>query len=666
LKYRAEIDGLRAFAVVPVILFHAGFEMFSGGFVGVDVFFVISGYLITTILIDDIENNRFSIIKFYERRARRILPALFFVILACIPFAWMWMLPSQMKDFSRSLIAVSLFASNILFWKESGYFAAASEEKPLLHTWSLAVEEQYYLLFPIFLFFAWRYGKDRVFWMIVICAFISLLLSEWGWRSNPNANFYLPPTRLWELLAGSITAFVVQKHGLQSNNALALLGLAAVVFAIFAYDETTPFPSVYALVPVIGVVLLVLFGEKDTLAAKILSTKLFVGIGLISYSAYLWHQPLFAFARIRSAGDVSAKLMIGLSILSLVLAVGSWRYIEKPFRSAVNPFISRKLIFIGSLVGFLSFVGFGGLGYFLNGFGEQRYDKQYLAIRDISFLRSQRHERLGASGVRPEWLLLGDSHADALQDQFSALLSKYNASALVGTVAGCPPSINLWRHDLDYKLKCHKHYLEILDNVKDLQINNVLISARYALYMNSTRYDNGEGGVEISATDKVIYDHLDYKDVIRSDDLRHSAIERELVAFVGALTRLSVNIFIIRSIPEIGWNVPQQMERDNGLVSTSRSSYNSRVASLSGFYSKVSGLPNVTLLHSEEVLCDDVRCNAVSAGFPLYYDTNHLSVYGARFLLDSFERDLFENRTEQSAEARRGKLTTRGKGVTLK
>ena len=152
MKYRAEIDGLRALAVVPVILFHAGFELFGGGFIGVDVFFVISGYLITTIIIEDMENDRFSFLYFYERRVRRILPALFFVILVCVPFAWMWLMPGQMKDFSQSIVAVTLFVSNLLFWKESGYFDSAAEEKPLLHTWSLAVEEQYYVLFPIFLF----------------------------------------------------------------------------------------------------------------------------------------------------------------------------------------------------------------------------------------------------------------------------------------------------------------------------------------------------------------------------------------------------------------------------------------------------------------------------------------------------------------------------------
>ena len=268
MKYRPEIDGLRALAVVPVILFHAGFSLFSGGFVGVDVFFVISGYLITAILIDDIENKQFSIINFYERRARRILPALFLVMLVCMPFAWMWMLPTQMKDFSQSLVAVSLFASNILFWLESGYFEPYSDEKPLLHTWSIAVEEQFYILFPIFLILAWRFGKNRVFWMIVIMAAMSLLISEWGWRKSPKANFYLAPTRAWELFAGSIAAFVVQRRGVEKNNVLSLIGLVAIVFSIFVFDENTPFPSVYGLVPVLGAMLFVLYAHSETLAAK--------------------------------------------------------------------------------------------------------------------------------------------------------------------------------------------------------------------------------------------------------------------------------------------------------------------------------------------------------------------------------------------------------------
>jgi peptidoglycan/LPS O-acetylase OafA/YrhL len=362
-KYRSEIDGLRAFAVVPVILFHAGFELFSGGFVGVDVFFVISGYLITTILINDIEKERFSIVDFYERRARRILPALFFVMLACVPFAWKWMLPSQIHDFSQSLIAVSLFASNILFWRKSGYFDAAAEEKPLLHTWSLAVEEQYYLLFPVFLVFAWRFGRERVFWMIVIMASLSLLLSEWGWRNNPTANFYLSPSRAWELFAGSIAAFVVKREGVKKNNALSLLGLAAIILSILLYDARTPFPSVYSLVPVIGVMLIVMYGTSDTLAARFLSAKAFVGIGLISYSAYLWHQPLLAFARLRLVQEPSMPLMGTLALSSLALGFISWRYVEQPFRKKEAGLISsRRFVFSSSLFGLFAFAGLG-LGF---------------------------------------------------------------------------------------------------------------------------------------------------------------------------------------------------------------------------------------------------------------------------------------------------------------
>ena len=422
MKYRAEIDGLRALAVVPVILFHAGFELFSGGFVGVDVFFVISGYLITTILIEDLENKRFSIVNFYERRARRILPALFFVMLVCIPFAWMWMLPSQMKDFSESLVAVSLFASNILFWRESGYFDAAAEEKPLLHTWSLAVEEQYYVLFPIFLILAWRFGKNRVFWMIVVMAAISLLLSEWGWRKQPTANFYLAPARAWELFAGSIAAFIVQKQGVQKKNLLATFGLAAIVFSIFFYDETTPFPSVYALVPVLGVVLLVLYADKETHAAKLLSTRGFVGIGLISYSAYLWHQPLFAFARVVNISEPSHSLMALLAVSSVVIAYFSWRFIEAPFRS--KNIISKNGIFFVSICGIAIFFV---LGISFSEIKPTRLVAQFYSDEIIEEQRTRRFQSRQEICKKKTWakcddpedglvnvLIIGDSHsADA-------------------------------------------------------------------------------------------------------------------------------------------------------------------------------------------------------------------------------------------------------------
>ena len=507
MKYRAEIDGLRALAVVPVILFHAGFELFSGGFVGVDVFFVISGYLITTILIEDIENKRFSIVNFYERRARRILPALFFVMLVCIPFAWMWMLPNQMKDFSQSLVAVSLFASNVLFWRESGYFAAAAEEKPLLHTWSLAVEEQYYVLFPIFLILAWRVGKNRVFWMIVVMAAISLLLSEWGWRNKATANFYLAPTRAWELFAGSIAAFIVQKQGVQKSNFLATLGLAAIVFSIFFYDETTPFPSVYALVPVLGVVLLVLYADKETLVAKILSTKGFVGIGLISYSAYLWHQPLFAFARISSLEHSSPLVMFALSIVALLLAYSSWRFIEKPFRDRRN--ISRSTVFVISFVGicFFSSIGFFGhvgngfkdklspqqrefLAYFDNELPEWRYnmksgliEKYWLACDyyDLDAFRASNATKVPReieakctekSEAKEIFFIWGDSHAQQFSYGVRKILGDRFAVRQIAS-SGCAPFLVSEGSDFDY---CQKSNFEAFKFVYENKPKVVLLA----------------------------------------------------------------------------------------------------------------------------------------------------------------------------------------------
>lgn len=471
MKYRSEIDGLRALAVVPVILFHAGFDLFSGGFVGVDVFFVISGYLITTILIEDIEKNRFSFAGFYERRARRILPALFFVTLVCIPFAWMWMLPTQVEDFSQSLIAVSLFASNILFWRESDYFAPSAEEKPLLHTWSLAVEEQYYVLFPILLITAWRLGRDKVFWMIVVMSGISLLLSEWGWRNEASANFYLAPTRAWELFAGSIAALVIQRQGVQKNNLLALIGLGAIIFAIFAYDETTPTPSVYALMPVLGVVLLVLYADQETIAAKLLSTKALVGIGLISYSAYLWHQPLLAFARIQSAGELGRLIMTAIVLASLAIAFLSWKFIELPFRR--NKKLGRSAVFITSLSGLSIFLLVGLIGDASDGFSDRLapYQTEILSWKDyphaavyregVCFLREDQTFRdFGAECTEGEAdvLVWGDSHAAALASGWRHVEATHQLAA-----SSCPPILRARFHSRPHCKQINDHVEKLIE-----------------------------------------------------------------------------------------------------------------------------------------------------------------------------------------------------------
>ena len=463
--YRREIDGLRAIAVLPVILFHAGFSSFGGGYVGVDVFFVISGYLITRLIAAELDAGRFSLWDFYERRARRILPALFAVVLACLPFAWAWMLPAELKNFAQSLVGVALFASNVLFWRETGYFAPAAEEKPLLHTWSLAVEEQYYLAFPIFLIVAWRFGRDPVFYLVAAAALVSLALAQLTVRDAPDAAFYLPHTRAWELLAGSLCALGQRRLGARAHDGLALLGLALICGAVVLFDGATPTPSLLTLAPVGGAALVVLFAQPGTLAACLLGTPILVGIGLVSYSAYLWHFPLFAFARLRELPVESTGFMLALSALALALGWITWVVVERPFRyagSGSTPTLlpGRLPIFAASGAMMVALVGIGlavnttdlryqryapDVAEVLRGFDDFRGPMEVYGLRTCFIDYDQTADALFANdclvpadpGAR-DVVLFGDSHAAHLSLGLDENLPA-NASMAQYTGTECTP-----------------------------------------------------------------------------------------------------------------------------------------------------------------------------------------------------------------------------------
>lgn len=337
MRYRPEIDGLRAIAVIPVILFHAGFQIFSGGFVGVDIFFVISGYLITTIIVAELEAGRFSILNFYERRARRILPALYLVTALCLPFAWLWLIPSDAKELSKSIMAVLLFASNIFFWQQSDYFDAETELKPLLHTWSLGVEEQFYVLFPIVLMLVWRLGRKRIVVLLTIVALLSLALAEYAISRKPDATFFLLPTRAWELAMGSLIAFYLERKERGQfppvlHQILSLLGLGLIALGVLTFSKETSFPGFSALIPTVGAGLIIVFALPGTLVGRLLVSRVLVSVGLVSYSAYLWHQPLLSFARHRSLTELNPLVMASLVVLAFGLAYLTWRYVETPFR----------------------------------------------------------------------------------------------------------------------------------------------------------------------------------------------------------------------------------------------------------------------------------------------------------------------------------------------
>jgi len=651
--YRREIDGLRAVAVVPVILFHAGFNGLSGGYVGVDVFFVISGYLITTILIGELEQGNFTIARFYEGRARRILPALFFVMLCCIPFAWLWMLPSELKDFSQSVVSVVFFVSNFLFWREQGYFAPAAEIKPMLHTWSLAVEGQYYLLFPIFLMLAWRFGRKRVFWSICVIAAISLAANEWGWRNKPSANFYLAPTRAWEFLVGSMCAFWLSNRQQLPNSWLSSIGLTLILFAIICYDDTTPVPSVYALAPVLGSALFIVYGGAGTWTAKLLSLRAFTGLGLISYSAYLWHQPLFAFARIRSIPEPAPHLMAALAVLSFVLAYVSWRYIEKPFRNNHSPILPTRLaVFAASGGVAAAFVAVGLVGYFSDGF-PKRFDRQILTFQMAKEDRADMTCHFGEGRILPVHperaciekffnsdpvFLLGDSHAAAISGALKKELTLKKISYYNITYSGCPPLVGFKIFNNNVDENCEKFNLGVINFAKSIKSKTLVLTARFPLYLLGQRYDNGEGGIE---RDSCVAMDLDSRESSECNDPRRRL--RVIKAYEKSIRDLSsqFNVVLVYPIPEAGWDVPNYRLRkliftgEGGTLTTSYKRYKDRSREVTELFDRLSHeLPNVYVARVDKALCSEKtgRClNADDSGV-YYFDDDHLSNAGARLV----------------------------------
>lgn len=353
MKYRPEIDGLRAVAVIPVVLFHAGFDKFAGGFLGVDIFFVISGYLITTLIVREISEGNFTLKDFYERRARRILPALFLVMMSTAVAGYFVLMPDEYKNLGQSLVAATLFSNNILLGITSGYWDLASEFKPLLHTWSLGVEEQFYLVFPILMLSLWRYIRTHVAWIILILAAISYITFYLLNITSPRWAFYILPTRAWELLIGAIAAFIVlsdSKHavGLCRSPLAAYFGVFAIAFAMVMCNTETNELGYYNVVATIGTMLIIVSTVSHSYLREILSSRALVFVGLISYSLYLWHQPVYSFVRAFSANRPDAvDYLMALAVASL-LSILTWKFVETPFRDR-RRIRSRSFIFLASI-----------------------------------------------------------------------------------------------------------------------------------------------------------------------------------------------------------------------------------------------------------------------------------------------------------------------------
>ncbi len=339
IRYRKEVDGLRAWAVLPVLAFHAGVPGFGGGFVGVDVFFVISGYLITGILLRDIDKGNFSILHFLERRARRIIPALYVVLIACLLAGWFFLMPDDLENLGQSTFATVISANNVLLLLTSGYWDLSTELKPLLHTWSLGVEEQFYMIFPWILLAVHKRGWTG--WFLGSTAIASLALAEWTVSRSPQTAFFMLHTRAFELLAGAMLSYLESRHGelgarfgARTRGALTILGLAMIATSIFLFHDSTRLPGALSLVPVAGTMLVIAFASERVPAAWLLCHRAVVGIGLISYSLYLWHQPLLAYLRVTSAEYPTLTMSLAAVAIAFPLAYLSWRFVERPFRQS--------------------------------------------------------------------------------------------------------------------------------------------------------------------------------------------------------------------------------------------------------------------------------------------------------------------------------------------
>ena len=491
--YRSEIDGLRALAVVPVVLYHAGFPIFGGGFVGVDVFFVISGYLITGNIYAEMSGGRFSIIDFYERRIRRILPALYFVMIACLPFAWTWLFPREFADFGRSVVSVCLFTSNIFFNGQINYYTPNTETWPLIHTWSLAVEEQFYLLFPILLLFSRGLSRRSLTLLLAALSVVSLGWAEWQSRVDPQSDFYLLPTRAWELgfrRRGRVDP--KEQTGARSPPG-GSIGVDRPVVAGFRY---LLFPPGHAFAGSLVAGAGRRFGAADRVRDSQDGMRQMAGratvcrLGLVSYSAYLWHQPLFAFARFRFALPAGGWLMLALSAASFAMAYASWQLVERPFRDRAR--FSRGSVFLAALATGITLIIVGRIIVLNRGFPTRMpaiegvtdvgaYRNKCLDVRDLNPSRLAEMDacQLGDRTAKIDFLLIGDSHAAALADGIDAAASQRGRRGLILAANACLPVLGLEGQYPRSKDACRRMHESLIEAIDYFGVKLVLMHARW-------------------------------------------------------------------------------------------------------------------------------------------------------------------------------------------
>ncbi|MBX3588695.1 MAG: acyltransferase [Ramlibacter sp.] len=665
-RYRRDIDGLRAIAVLAVVGFHAFPSVFRGGFIGVDIFFVISGYLISLIIYGNLNRASFSFREFYARRILRIFPALLVVMASCLVFGWFALLADEYQQLGKHIAGGATFISNFLLWNESGYFDNAAETKPLLHLWSLGVEEQFYLFWPLALWLAWRQRLGLLATSIVLAA-LSFLMNLATIRIDPVATFYSPQTRIWELLCGSMLAYFHAVKGREpslvpsaqdrarrfstsllgglgpftSDTSRSFIGAALLAAGFLVISKRSPFPGLAALLPVVGTVLMLSAGEHAWLNRKILSGKVLVWIGLISFPLYLWHWPALSFLRIIDSDTPSLPVRIAAVLVALALAQLTYQWIEKPVRHAKGP-SSRVLV----LCLLMAVAGLSGYFVYRDGGVVSRPAVKSFKQNQNQLLRTAEVEnaclayvglerprfpycRYTHAGGRRTVAVIGDSHAHTAFEGIAAALTDAGVNTVLLANSGCPPftGAEYGASERDKEI-CKLQIDQILRTVADkADISDVLIFSRGPAYTTGQRTPGNKG----KAIEKPLIPLAVFGPSLQStvDLLQHAG---KSVAYV------TENPELLES-PRSCLPRPLRWEKRSCDVSLDQVMKRQQA-----YLAMLGQLKNVKVIQSLNGFCPNGTCQAFDAdGNLLYADDNHLSVAGSRFQANTVLRDTLDS-----------------------
>ena len=657
MKYRKDIDGLRAIAVLAVIFYHLGFSFISGGFIGVDIFFVISGFLITQSIQHDLNNNIFTIKHFYIKRIRRIVPVLFITTMVTMIVA-LFILPiADLKEFALSVISVSFFGSNIFFWQHIDYFSVSAELKPLLHTWSLGIEEQFYIFFPLFMMWTATWRSKKVFIATAIFTLLSFALcaSPFG-ESHIQANFFLPITRFWELFMGVLLALFLSRKAnsleseikvanktrlkpsvsnfLKLDNILAILGLGFIIAPLLLLDYNSIFPGINALYPVVGSVLIIYSGYKgESFLVSILSSKIVRYIGLISFSLYLWHWSIIAFAKNIVIGEFSLEVQLFILLLTFALSVLSYTFIEEPFRrdKKLKEFLKIKNGLIAlSILAFSSVLLFVFLKFYFPNIQVEHKDTN--CFKTKATLETIGECSFGDTTSKEMFVLYGDSHASALYPAFEVFAKEQQMRGVFISLSGCAPLFNITREDgIGNASNCTGEYAKNIENFLESnanKIDHIYLVARWTMYER--------GYILNGRLQKAT--HFLSDNEIKSSNAKESAmvLKKALSRTVNKISNeLNISITILKNVPTLHGNIGKR-----GLENVTREEYLSQLSYTDKIFKGLSERDNITLIEPIDIFCPKEKCLMYEGNQALYRDDNHVNYEGAMKLYPLLEEDL--------------------------